>query len=196
MLSGIQKILYIGIWQCIVSGMIHVSLQRGDVSAVQAEAIVNAANTSLVMGAGVAGAIRRRAGPKVQEECSAHMPIDLSEVAVTSAGNLRAKYILHAATMRPAGFSSVDIIARATENIISKCTELGLTHIAMPAIGCGIAGVDPKSGIRVILGTILAKKSEIAHPLKIDLVLFSETDLRTAREYARQIDLPIDLTSR
>ena len=81
----------------------RIVLCEGDITGQAVDAIVNAANSDLVLGAGVAGAIAAKAGPSVQEECSAIGPVEVGDAAVTGAGALEARYVIHAATMPPGG---------------------------------------------------------------------------------------------
>src|SRR5262245_22565116 len=83
--------------------MMRIRIEEGDLSEAQVDAIVNAANTQLVLGSGVAGAIRARGGPSIQAECDQIGPIALGEVALTGAGSLAARHVIHAAAMEPGG---------------------------------------------------------------------------------------------
>jgi O-acetyl-ADP-ribose deacetylase (regulator of RNase III) len=87
-----------------VSG--RIVLREGDITAEPVDAIVNAANSGLVLGSGVAGAIRERGGPSIQAECDAIGPIEVGDAAVTGAGDLPARYVIHAAGMPPGGEAS------------------------------------------------------------------------------------------
>ena len=84
----------------------RIAIREGDVTAQEVDAIVNAANSALVLGAGVAGAIRAKGGPSIQAECDAHGPVAVGEAAVTGAGDLPARFVIHAASMPPGGSAS------------------------------------------------------------------------------------------
>ena len=118
----------------------HISLQQGDITDREVDAIVNAANTQLLLGAGVAGAIRRKGGPTIQQECDVIGPVLLGEAAMTRGGQLKAPYVIHAASMHLGGLTSEDSLRAATVNSLTRATEKQLTSIAFPAIGTGIAG--------------------------------------------------------
>ena len=118
----------------------RIELIIGDITEVEADAIVNAANNQLKLGSGVAGAIRRRGGPSIQEECDRIGPIPLGEAAVTGAGWLKAKYVIHAASMSPGQPVAAENLAASTRNSLLRADEHGLKSIAFPAIGTGVAG--------------------------------------------------------
>jgi O-acetyl-ADP-ribose deacetylase (regulator of RNase III) len=84
----------------------RVVIIAGDLIEQAVDAIVNAANNDLQLGGGVAGAIRRAAGPAVQDECDAHGPVQVGEAAITGAGRLRARYVIHAASMSLGGMTT------------------------------------------------------------------------------------------
>ena len=113
---------------------------KGDITELEVDAIVNAANTDLLLGAGVAGAIRTKGGPRIQEECDRIGPIRLGEAAVTTAGNLKAHYVIHAASMEMGEETTANNLRNSTRNSLLRAEEKGFKTIAFPAIGTGIAG--------------------------------------------------------
>ena len=115
-------------------------LSEGDITKADVDATVNAANNDLQMGGGVAGAIRRAGGPAIQEECNRIGPIPLGEAAITTGGNLKAKYVIHAASMRLGDRTTEENLIASTKNSLLRAEEKGLKSIAFPAIGTGIAG--------------------------------------------------------
>ncbi|ELY75452.1 macro domain-containing protein [Natrinema gari] len=123
---------------------------QGDIAAQSADALVNAANTSLRMGAGVAGALRRGAGEGIAAEAMATGPIDLGAVAVTDAYDLEADHVIHAAAMPHAGEATADSIRDATRHMLERADELGCESLVLPALGCGIAGFDLAAGAEII----------------------------------------------
>src|SRR5580704_10730182 len=108
--------------------------RQGDLTESDCEAVVNAANTDLMLGAGVAGAIRTRGGPRIQAECDQIGPIELGEAAVTTGGNLKARYVIHAAGMHLGGRASERSLRDASRNTLRRATEKGIKSIAFPAI--------------------------------------------------------------
>jgi O-acetyl-ADP-ribose deacetylase (regulator of RNase III) len=112
-----------------------------DITGLDVDAIANAANTHLLHGGGVAGAISRAGGPAIDEESRKKAPIGLGEAVETSAGEMPARYVIHAATMvNPAGTTDADIVRRATAATLAKADELGCGSLALVAFGTGVGG--------------------------------------------------------
>jgi O-acetyl-ADP-ribose deacetylase (regulator of RNase III) len=118
-----------------------ITVRQGDITTFEGEAIVNAANNHLVLGAGVAGAIRRAGGPTIQEECDRHGSIRVGEAALTGAGTLRARWVVHAAAMgdEPVSESSIYDSTRAS---LALAARQGIHRIAFPVLGSGVGGFD------------------------------------------------------
>jgi O-acetyl-ADP-ribose deacetylase (regulator of RNase III) len=112
----------------------------GDVTALEVDAIANAANTRLLHGGGVAGAIARAGGPAVQRESEERSPIGLGEAVETSAGEMPARWVIHAATMELGGPTSAEVIRRATASTLRRADELGARSLALVAFGTGVGG--------------------------------------------------------
>jgi O-acetyl-ADP-ribose deacetylase (regulator of RNase III) len=132
-----------------VKAKIHIV--QGDLTEQDADAIVNAANNDLQLGGGVAGAIRRKGGPKIQEECDRIGRIPLGEAAITGGGNLKARYVIHAASMRLGEETTEENLRLATRNSLLRAAEKGLRSIAFPAVGTGIAGFPMRRCAEVML---------------------------------------------
>lgn len=128
---------------------------QGDITEQQADALVNAANTDLEMGGGVAGALRSAAGPGIQDEATEKAPLGLGEAVETDAYDLAAEYVIHAATMELGGSASEATIRDSTHNALATADDLGCESVVMPALGCGIAGVDLEEGAYYIFEEIL-----------------------------------------
>ena len=122
-----------------------------DITALAVDAIANAANTRLMHGGGVAGAISRAGGPTVQKESDARAPIGLGEAVETTAGEMPARWVIHAATMELGGPTSADIIRRATAATLRRADELGARSLALVAFGTGVGGfpLDEAAAIEV-----------------------------------------------
>ena len=118
----------------------RITIVEGDLTAQQVDAIVNAANSALVLGAGVAGAIRARGGPAIQDECDAIGPIAVGDAALTGAGELPARFVIHAASMPPGGSASEASVRASLRRALELARGEGLRTIAVPAVGAGIAG--------------------------------------------------------
>jgi O-acetyl-ADP-ribose deacetylase (regulator of RNase III) len=122
-----------------------------DITTLEVDAIANAANTRLLHGGGVAGAISRAGGPAIQDESDARAPVGLGEAVETSAGTLPARWVIHAATMELGGPTSADIIRRATAATLARADALGARSLALVAFGTGVGGfpLDDAAGIEV-----------------------------------------------
>jgi O-acetyl-ADP-ribose deacetylase (regulator of RNase III) len=151
--------------------------RQGDLTEADCEAVVNAANTDLILGAGVAGAIRTKSGPQIQAECDRLSPIRLGEAAVTSGGNLKARYVIHAAGMHLGERASETSLRNATRNTLKRAVEKGIKSVAFPAIGTGIAGFPMDRCAEVMLETIRDHLRSEAIPERVELVLFDRAGL-------------------
>ena len=120
--------------------MASVEVLQADVTTLEVDAIANAANTQLHHGGGVAGAISRAAGPRLQRDSDARAPIGLGEAVETDAADLPARWVIHAATMELGGPTSADVIRRATAATLRRAEELGCRSLALVAFGTGVGG--------------------------------------------------------
>lgn len=111
-----------------------------DITTLAVDAIANAANTQLLHGGGVAGAIARAAGPELERESREKAPIGLGEAVATTAGELPSRWVIHAATMGLDGRTNADIVRRATAATLWKADELGAHSLALVAFGTGVGG--------------------------------------------------------
>jgi O-acetyl-ADP-ribose deacetylase len=118
----------------------QVDVQQADITELEVDAIANAANTMLKHGGGVAGAISRAGGPDVQRESDQRAPIDLGDAVATTAGEMPAKWVIHAATMELGGATSAAIIRQATASTLRVAEELGAKSLALVAFGTGVGG--------------------------------------------------------
>jgi O-acetyl-ADP-ribose deacetylase len=117
-----------------------VEVLETDITTLEVDAIANAANTQLAHGGGVAGAISRAGGAEVQRESDRRAPIALGAAVETTAGDMPAHWVIHAATMELGGPTSADIIRRATASTLWKAEELGARSLALVAFGTGVGG--------------------------------------------------------
>jgi O-acetyl-ADP-ribose deacetylase (regulator of RNase III) len=126
----------------------------GDLTAMETDAIVNAANSQLWMGGGVAGAIKRAAGDDVESEAMAQGPIRPGEAVATSAGRLAppTRWVIHAATMGPDLVTSESLVRAATASALAKAAEVGARSIALPALGTGVGGFAMDRAAEVMIG--------------------------------------------
>jgi O-acetyl-ADP-ribose deacetylase len=120
-----------------------------DITRLEVDAIANAANTQLLHGGGVAGAISRAGGPDVQAESRQRAPIGLGEAVETTGGAMPCRWVIHAATMELGGPTSPEIIRRATASTLRKADELGASSLALVAFGTGVAGFPLDEAARI-----------------------------------------------
>ena len=123
----------------------------GDITKLDVDAIANAANNGLWMGAGVAGAIKRAGGEEIEREAVAKGPIEVGEAVATGAGRLAARHVIHGAVMGQDLKTNGDLVARTTRRCLEVADELGCESIALPAFGTGVGGfpLDECAGIMV-----------------------------------------------
>jgi len=144
----------------------EISIIKGDITALKVDAIVNAANNKLVMGGGVAGAIKRKGGEIIEEEAVKKGPIKIGEAVATSAGNLPAKYVIHAATMGM-DFKTDEVKIRdCVHSALVVAEELKIKSLAFPALGCGVGGFSLLASAKVMAQEVLKYLREEKTDLK------------------------------
>jgi len=146
----------------------------GDLVEQDVDAIVNAANNELVLGGGVAGAIRSRGGSTIQKECDAHGPIKVGEAALTSAGELPARHVIHAASMALGGRTTAESLRSSMDHAFRLAHENGVGTIAIPAVGTGIAGYPMEDCALVMAGSLSQALAEGWKPTEVRFVLFGD----------------------
>jgi O-acetyl-ADP-ribose deacetylase len=145
---------------------------QGDISTFQGDAVVNAANNHLRMGGGVAGALLRRGGGVIQEECDALVrkdgPLQVGEAAITGGGSLPARYVIHAAAMGDLPITT-ESIRSATRSALELARKHGVLSIAFPILGAGIAGFPFDEAARIIVREV---KSFVHEFPELETVVF------------------------
>ncbi len=131
-----------------------IELVQGDITQMQTGAIVNPSNTSLILGAGVSGAIRSRGGDAIQAEMSRLGGCKVGGAVATGAGNLKARYVIHAVGPRMGEDGEDDKLESATTESLKRAEELGIESIAFPAISTGIFGFPIDRCARIMLGAV------------------------------------------
>ncbi len=132
--------------------MAELEVVAADVTELEVDAIANAANTMLRHGGGVAGAISRAGGPAVQRESDERAPIGLGEAVETTAGDMPARWVIHAATMELGGPTSGEIIEQATHSTLAVAERLGCRSLALVAFGTGVGGFPLDEAARLMAG--------------------------------------------
>lgn len=149
---------------------------QGDITQADAEAIVNAANEQLVLGSGVAGAIRQGGGPSIQDECDRLAPIKTGEAVLTGAGDLPQRYVIHA--VAPCGQIEgwEALVASCMDAILRVCEEHGIGSVAVPALGTGVFNLPSQRVAELLIGR--AKTYSGGSVKRIVFVLFDRENLR------------------
>jgi O-acetyl-ADP-ribose deacetylase len=152
----------------------QVVIISGDLVDQEVDAIVNAANNDLQLGGGVAGAIRRAGGPSIQDECDGHGPVHVGEAAITGAGRLRARFVIHAASMSLGGRTTRASLRSSMDHVFRLANQNSVATIAVPAVGTGIAGFPLDDCARVMAESLSAALSEGWQARQVRFVLFGE----------------------
>ena len=148
--------------------MLALEVRDGDIAAVEADAIANAANDHLWMGAGVAGAIKRAGGEEIEREAMAQGPIELGTAVATTAGRLPARWVIHGAVMGPDLRTSADLVRRTTRSCLELADELGCRSLALPAFGTGVGGFPLGECARLMVA-----EARSFEPRSLELVIFA-----------------------
>jgi len=135
----------------IIIGNGEISVVQGDITEQETEAIVNAANNHLWMGGGVAGAIKRKGGGMVEKEAVSRGPVEVGKAVITTGGDLKAKYVIHAVGMGQDLKTDQTKIKNSTYNSLKLAEEKGLSSIAFPAIGTGVGGFSSQKCANIML---------------------------------------------
>ncbi|MBM4439953.1 MAG: macro domain-containing protein [Candidatus Rokubacteria bacterium] len=137
-------------------GAATVEVQKGDISTMEVDAVVNAANTELVMGTGVAGALKKRGGVVIEEEATLQAPVEVGEAILTTAGNLKATHVIHAAVMGMDLKTDPAIITKATQAVLALAVKHKLSTLALPALGSGVGHVPPAQSAEAMMEAVAA----------------------------------------
>jgi O-acetyl-ADP-ribose deacetylase len=159
--------------------MAKLEVLQADVTKLEVDAITNAANTQLMHGGGVAGAISRAGGPEVQRESDERAPIGLGDAVETTAGEMPARWVIHAATMELGGPTSAEIIERATLSTLARAEELGCGSLALVAFGTGVGGFPVEEAARIMVGAAREHEGELE---RIVFAVHGEAAERAFRE--------------
>ena len=160
---------------------------QGDIAAQRADALVNAAGTSLRMGSGVAGALRRGANGPINDAAMTKGPVDLGDVAVTDAFDLDADFVIHAAAMPHYGDGKATekSIQEATENALAAADEVGCTSIVIPVLGTGAAGYAFERGAELVCATVADYSPETLVEARV--IAYDDDQYEMLRKVAERI---------
>ncbi len=157
----------------------RIEIRQGDLTEMDVDAIVNAANNDLQLGGGVAGAIRRKGGPQIQAECDEIGAIPVGGAAITSGGKLKARHVIHAASMQLGGRTSAQSLRSSTAHSLRIAEQNGLKSIAFPAVGTGIAGFPLRECAEIMLRETVKHLERPTSLEKVYFVLFDKEALDT-----------------
>jgi O-acetyl-ADP-ribose deacetylase (regulator of RNase III) len=159
-------------------------LVQGDITDMSTDAIVNAANTALQLGGGVAGAIRRKGGPKIQEECNRIGAINVGEAVITTGGNLKAKHVIHAVGPVHGEEHEDEKLKNATLNSLILSDKHDLRSIAFPAVSTGIFGFPKDRCATIMLSTTIAY---LEGPTKLEKIVYCLYNTNALRIFERAL---------
>jgi len=163
----------------------RIVIRRGDLTEMDADAIVNAANNDLILGGGVAGAIRRKGGDEIQKECSAIGQVPVGWAAITTGGKLKARHVIHAASMQLGGRTTAEALRSSTAHALRIAAQRELKTIAFPAVGTGIAGFPLDDCAEIMLSEVIRHLNGPTTLETVYFVLFDDA-ARDVFEAARQ----------
>lgn len=168
----------------------EIHITEGDVTEMAVDAIVNAANSDLILGGGVAGAIRRKGGARVADECEKIGKIPVGEAAITTGGNLKVTYVIHAASMILGWATTAEALRATTRNSLLRAQGKCLKSVAFPAVGTGIAGFPVDQCARIMLGEVLAFLKSPTSLEHIHFVLYDSPTLKAFQDVYQKLISP------
>lgn len=167
---------------------IKIETKKGSITEVDVEAIVNPANSYMVMGGGVAAAIRRAGGDIIQQEAMAKAPVPIGKAVSTTAGKLKARRVIHAPTMVAPGPTGEEEVYLATKGALECAEREGIKSLAFPGMGTGIGGIPPVKAARAMLKAIREKAKAGTRLKRAVLVDTSEAMVRSFEEAIREFE--------
>lgn len=169
-------------------GAATISIERGDITDREVDAVVNPANSALTMTTGVAAAIKRKGGVIIEEEATRQGPIEVGEAVLTPGGNLIATHVIHAAVMGADLKTDATVVGRATRAVLSVADKHRMTSIALPALGTGVGHVAPDAAADAMLEAVVAHLKAGKSSLKrILFVLYQDEAYRAFTETLKRM---------
>jgi len=165
--------------------MVKIEVYQGDITQLELDALVNAANNRLWMGGGVAGALKRVGGKEIEDEAVKKGPIPVGEAVVTGAGKLKARYIIHAAVMGQDLKTDAEKIRQATRNSLLRGDELGIKSLAFPALGTGVGGFPLDECARIMISEV---RQYSAGETGLNRVVFALFDQPAGQVFKQELD--------
>jgi O-acetyl-ADP-ribose deacetylase (regulator of RNase III) len=162
---------------------VKLDVVEGDIAALEVDAIANAANDALWMGAGVAGALKRAGGEQIEREAMAQGPIPVGEAIATTGGRLQARWVIHGAVMGQDLRTSGELVERTTRSVLDVAEELGAHSLALPAFGTGVGGFPLEDCARVMVRTVREHE-----PRSLERVVFAVFGDPAREAFERALD--------
>jgi O-acetyl-ADP-ribose deacetylase len=161
----------------------QIEVVEGDITALEVDAIANAANDRLWMGGGVAGAIKRAGGKEIEDEATAKGPIPLGTAVETSAGRLPVRYVIHGAVMGQDLQTTGDLVGQTTRSCLALADELGAESLALPAFGTGVGGFPLGEAAE-----IMVREARAYEPASLQRVIFAVYGRQAESAFAEALE--------
>ncbi len=162
---------------------------QGDLTDMDVDAIVNAANNDLQLGGGVAGAIRRKGGDEIQRECNEIGPVPVGGAAITTGGKLKARFVIHAASMVLGGRTSAGSLRGSIAHSMRIAAQRDIKTIAFPAIGTGIAGFPMRECAEIMLREVVDHLKRPTSIEKVNFVLYDDAAMHVFEQVWSEMQL-------
>jgi O-acetyl-ADP-ribose deacetylase len=162
---------------------VQIEIVEGDITTLEVDAVANAANDHLWMGAGVAGAIKLAGGEQIEREAVALGPIEVGEAVATTGGRLKARHVIHGAVMAQDLRTSADLVARTTRRVLEVADEIGSRSVALPAFGTGIGGFPLDD-----CAAIMVRETRSYEPQNLERVVFAVFGDEAEEAFRRALD--------
>ena len=162
---------------------VELTVVEGDITQLEVDAIANAANNHLWMGAGVAGAIKRAGGAEIEREAVAKGPIAVGDAVATGAGRLAARWIVHGAVMGQDLRTDAELVRRTTVRCLEVADELGARSLALPAFGTGVGGFPLGECARIMVAAVRAYE-----PSALERVVFAVFGAEAERAFREALE--------
>ena len=156
---------------------------EGDIAELDVDAIANAANNHLWMGAGVAGAIKRAGGEEIEREAEAQGPIEVGDAVATGGGRLKARHVVHGAVMGQDLRTNADLVAQTTRRVLEVADELGARSLGLPAFGTGVGGFPLGE-----CAAIMVREVRAYEPRSLERVVFAVFGDEAEQAFRRALD--------
>jgi O-acetyl-ADP-ribose deacetylase len=162
---------------------VEVEVVEGDIAELDVDAVANAANNELWMGAGVAGALKRAGGREIEAEAVAQGPIEVGEAVVTSGGSLKARNVIHGAVMGQDLQTNADLLRRTTRRVLEVADEVGARSLALPAFGTGIGGFPLEECAAIMVDEVSSYE-----PQSLERVVFAVFGIEAEEVFRAALD--------